>query len=210
MERRGCVASAISLFRLGVAPIDFAEHLLAQDVIYVTGGSMVNLMALWREHGLDEIMRAPIVRGIVLCGYSAGSMCWFEQGVSRGGGAPGRRRRARPASAAATASTTPRTRRAATPTAAWSAGEISGPGSRSTTTPAALIRDGELVETVRSREHRAAYRVDAGRRRRRRDRRSKSRLLEATAPAVEPGLAEMRELRRARAGSRRILEPRKG
>ena len=80
MERRGCVASAISLFRLGVSPIDFAEHLLAQDVIYVTGGSMVNLLALWREHRIDEIMRAAHERGIVLCGYSAGSMCWFEHG----------------------------------------------------------------------------------------------------------------------------------
>ena len=88
MERRGCEVSAISLFRLGVSPIDFAEHLLAQDVIYVTGGSMVNLLALWREHRIGEIMRAAHERGIVLCGYSAGSMCWFEHGVSRGGGAP--------------------------------------------------------------------------------------------------------------------------
>ena len=88
MERRGCIASAISLFRLGVTPIDFAEHLLAQDVIYVTGGSMVNLLALWREHKIDAIMREAHERGIVLCGYSAGSMCWFEQGVSRGSGAP--------------------------------------------------------------------------------------------------------------------------
>ncbi len=88
MERRGCIASAISLFRLGVTPIDFAEHLLAQDVIYVTGGSMVNLLALWREHKIDTIMRAAHEQGIVLCGYSAGSMCWFEQGVSRGSGAP--------------------------------------------------------------------------------------------------------------------------
>ena len=53
MERRGCIASAISLFRLGVTPIDFAEHLLAQHVIYVTGGSMVNLLALWREHRIQ-------------------------------------------------------------------------------------------------------------------------------------------------------------
>ena len=54
------------------------EHLLAQDVIYVGGGSMVNLLALWRAHGLDEILREAWQAGIVLAGLSAGSMCWFE------------------------------------------------------------------------------------------------------------------------------------
>ena len=49
---------------------------------------MVNLIALWREHGLDEVMREAHARGTVLCGYSAGSMCWFEWGVSRGVGTP--------------------------------------------------------------------------------------------------------------------------
>ena len=68
------------------------EHLLAQDVIYVGGGCMLNLLAIWRAHGLDAILREAWERGVVLAGLSAGSMCWFEWGVDRSSGAPGRRR----------------------------------------------------------------------------------------------------------------------
>jgi dipeptidase E len=88
MGRRDAEASVLSLFRLEEHTIDPRSHLLAQDVIYVGGGNMVNLMALWREHGLGEILVEAHRRGVVLCGYSAGSMCWFEQGVSKGAGRP--------------------------------------------------------------------------------------------------------------------------
>lgn len=88
MERRGCTTTAVSLFRLGESEVDIRSHLLSQDLIYVTGGNMVNLMALWREHRIDEILTAAHDRGVGLCGYSAGSMCWFEHGISTGVGAP--------------------------------------------------------------------------------------------------------------------------
>ena len=78
-----CEPTHISLFRLGQQPVPLREHLLAQDIIYVGGGSMVNLLALWRAHGLDEILREAWQAGIVLAGLSAGSMCWFEWGVTR-------------------------------------------------------------------------------------------------------------------------------
>jgi peptidase E len=78
-----CEPTHISLFRLGSRPVPLREHLLAQDVIYVGGGSMVNLLALWRAHGVDAILREAWQAGIVLAGLSAGSMCWFEWGVSR-------------------------------------------------------------------------------------------------------------------------------
>ena len=90
-----CETSYISLFRLGTRPVPLREHLLAQDVIYVGGGSMVNLLALWRAHGLDEILREAWQAGIVLAGLSAGSMCWFEYGVTKSVGPPGRHARAR-------------------------------------------------------------------------------------------------------------------
>ena len=54
------------------------DHLLAQDMIYVGGGSMVNLLAIWRAHGLDKILREAWQAGTVLAGLGAGSMCWFE------------------------------------------------------------------------------------------------------------------------------------
>ena len=85
---RDCEPSAISLFRLGTNPVDLREHLLSQDAIYVGGGSMVNLLAIWRAHGLGEILRRCLHRGILVCGQSAGAMCWFESGVTRSRGVP--------------------------------------------------------------------------------------------------------------------------
>jgi dipeptidase E len=81
-----CEPTVLSLFHLGRDRVEPREHLLAQDVIYVGGGSMRNMLAVWREHGVDQVMRAAWERGIVLAGLSAGSMCWFEGGVTMSGG----------------------------------------------------------------------------------------------------------------------------
>jgi dipeptidase E len=83
-----CEPSILSLFHLGRDRLDPREHLLAQDAIYVGGGSMRNMLAVWREHGVDAVMRAAWERGIVLAGLSAGAMCWFEGGITMSGGAP--------------------------------------------------------------------------------------------------------------------------
>jgi peptidase E len=83
-----CMPTHLSLFRLGARPVDIRERLLAQDVIYVGGGSMSNLLAIWRVHRLDEILYEAWRRGIVLCGISAGSMCWFRAGVTKSHGEP--------------------------------------------------------------------------------------------------------------------------
>jgi dipeptidase E len=83
-----CEPSILWLFHLARERIDPVEHLLAQDAIYVGGGSMRNMLAVWREHGVDEAMRAAWESGVVLAGLSAGAMCWFEGGVSESGGAP--------------------------------------------------------------------------------------------------------------------------
>ena len=85
---RLCRPSVLSLFRLGRHPVPLREHLLAQDVIYVGGGSLINLLALWRAHGLDAVLREAWQAGIVLAGLSAGSMCWFEGGITKGLGPP--------------------------------------------------------------------------------------------------------------------------
>jgi peptidase E len=83
-----CDPSVLSLFHLAGSNVDPVEHLLTQDAIYVGGGSMRNMLAIWREHAVDDAMRTAWERGIVLAGLSAGAMCWFEGGVSRSGGAP--------------------------------------------------------------------------------------------------------------------------
>jgi peptidase E len=87
-QDRLCEPSHISLFRLGREPVPIRDHLLSQDAIYVGGGSMVNLLAIWRAQGLDTILREAWEAGVVLAGLSAGSMCWFEWGISTGSGHP--------------------------------------------------------------------------------------------------------------------------
>jgi peptidase E len=83
-----CEPSTLSLFHLGRDRIDPVAHILSQDALYVGGGSMRNMLAIWREHGLDEAMRTAWHRGVVLAGLSAGAMCWFEGGISMSGGHP--------------------------------------------------------------------------------------------------------------------------
>src|SRR3954454_2405806 len=85
---RDCVPQVISLFRLGENPVDLREELLNQDVIYAGGGSMVNLVAIWRAHGLDDIVRECWREGILICGQSAGAMVWFEGGITSSQGEP--------------------------------------------------------------------------------------------------------------------------
>jgi peptidase E len=59
---------------------DVRAHLLSQDMILVEGGSVVNLVAVWRAHGLPEILRECWEAGVVLTGSSAGSLCWHIGG----------------------------------------------------------------------------------------------------------------------------------
>ena len=68
--------------------MNLREHLLEQDLIYAAGGSMLNLIAIWRAHGLAEIMREAWQAGILLAGQSAGAMCWFEHGITSSAGEP--------------------------------------------------------------------------------------------------------------------------
>ncbi len=77
-----CEASHLTLFRRMRAPQDPEEHLLSQDLIYVGGGSIASLMGVWKAHGIDEILRQAWERGVILCGLSAGSLCWFSDGIS--------------------------------------------------------------------------------------------------------------------------------
>ena len=85
---RACRPIHLSLFRLEQQPWDLRELILSQDVVYVGGGSMRNLLAIWREHGLDLLLREAWEQGVVLAGISAGAMCWFAHGITRSAGSP--------------------------------------------------------------------------------------------------------------------------
>jgi dipeptidase E len=85
---RNCEPSDVSLFRLGRRPMALRDHLLSQDLVYVGGGSMVNLLAVWEAHHIASILSLAWRRGIVLAGQSAGAMCWFETGITKSSGKP--------------------------------------------------------------------------------------------------------------------------
>ena len=63
-------------------PEDLREFVLSQDVLLVPGGNTANMLAIWRVYGFDRIVREAWDDGLVLCGWSAGMICWFEAGVT--------------------------------------------------------------------------------------------------------------------------------
>ncbi len=85
---RSCDVSDLSLFRLGSRPMELRDHILEQDLIYVGGGSLLNLLAVWEAHELSAILSLAWREGIVLAGQSAGAMCWFEAGITKSSGKP--------------------------------------------------------------------------------------------------------------------------
>jgi peptidase E len=73
------VASHLQLFSMPNVG-DIRSHLLNQDIIWVHGGSVANLCAVWRVHGVDRILHEAWQSGVVLSGVSAGSICWHQGG----------------------------------------------------------------------------------------------------------------------------------
>ncbi len=80
------VTAGVEMTHLNLFPMpnveDIEGHLLEQDVVWVNGGSVANLLAVWRVHGLDEILRRVWQSGVVLAGVSAGSICWYRGGTT--------------------------------------------------------------------------------------------------------------------------------
>ena len=77
---RRAQASHLSLF--DIPPPDIRSIVLDQDAIFVGGGNTANMLAIWRVHGVDRYLREAWEAGVVLAGVSAGSICWFEAGVT--------------------------------------------------------------------------------------------------------------------------------
>jgi peptidase E len=87
-DDRTCIAEHLSLFRLRESTRSLREIVLDQDIVYVGGGSMRNLLAIWQAHGLEDVLIEAWQSGTVLAGLSAGAMCWFGAGVTRSSGPP--------------------------------------------------------------------------------------------------------------------------
>ena len=75
-----CRPTQLELFDRTVA--DLESFVLDQDILYVGGGNTANMLAVWRVHGLDDILSRAWKEGIILCGVSAGMNCWFEDSVT--------------------------------------------------------------------------------------------------------------------------------
>src|SRR5215469_9026044 len=81
LSQNGARVSHLQLFTM--PNVDDPEDLLmSQDVIFVGGGSVANMLAVWRVHGVDGIMRRAWESGVVLAGVSAGAICWFDGGTT--------------------------------------------------------------------------------------------------------------------------------
>ncbi len=74
-----CHPSHLSLY---AAPKDIESHILKQDIIFVGGGNTKNLLTLWRAWDLDKMLHKAMQNGTILTGSSAGSICWYEEGLS--------------------------------------------------------------------------------------------------------------------------------
>ena len=79
-ESHKCIPSHLSLFN--PPSRDIEDYVMDKDVIYVGGGNTKNLIALWKDWGLDVTLKKAWQDGIVMAGISAGSICWFEAGVT--------------------------------------------------------------------------------------------------------------------------------
>ncbi|MEK5483093.1 Type 1 glutamine amidotransferase-like domain-containing protein [Viridibacillus sp. FSL R5-0888] len=79
-KTQNCKPTHLSLFNPPTR--DLEDFILKQDIIYVGGGNTKNLLVLWREWGLDKILKKAWEKGIVLAGISAGAICWFEESIT--------------------------------------------------------------------------------------------------------------------------------
>ncbi|MEL0017902.1 MAG: peptidase E, partial [Gammaproteobacteria bacterium] len=74
-----CEPSHISFFK---RTMDLQSHIQKQDAIFVGGGNTKSMLAVWRDWGLDLILKDAYLRGVVMSGVSAGAICWFEAGLT--------------------------------------------------------------------------------------------------------------------------------
>jgi len=78
-SQRDCHPSHLTFF---ARTSDLRSLILNQDLIYVGGGNTKSMLAVWKEWGLDAVLREAWQAGIVLSGVSAGAICWFQQGIT--------------------------------------------------------------------------------------------------------------------------------
>lgn len=81
-EELGCAVDTLCLYDASLTPEEAHKRILAADLIYVGGGNTATMMAKWKETHVDDMLREAFSLGKILCGLSAGSICWFAAGHS--------------------------------------------------------------------------------------------------------------------------------
>ena len=77
--RFNCIPSHIDFFR---RTIDIYDHIMSQDVVFVGGGNTKSMLAVWRDWGMDNILKNAYDKGVIMSGVSAGAICWFTSGIT--------------------------------------------------------------------------------------------------------------------------------
>ncbi|HCS46655.1 MAG TPA: peptidase E [Pseudomonas sp.] len=84
----GCIVTQLAFFAPPFPRREYISSLIDQaDIIYVAGGNTRAMLAIWREFGVISLLKEAWAKGKVLCGVSAGAICWFDYGHSDSGGA---------------------------------------------------------------------------------------------------------------------------
>lgn len=81
-EKLKCLTDTLLLYKETPTKKQIARKILWADIIYVGGGNTLKMMKRWKRFGVDKLLRKAHKRNIILCGVSAGSICWFQYGVS--------------------------------------------------------------------------------------------------------------------------------
>ena len=74
-----CLPSHLDFFK---RTPDLKELILKQDVIFVGGGNTKSMLAVWKDWGLDLLLKEAYEKGVIMSGVSAGAICWFDQGIT--------------------------------------------------------------------------------------------------------------------------------
>lgn len=81
-KKLGCHIEMLLLLKTKPTLAEIRKKISTADIIYVGSGNTLKMMRLWRRLGVDRLLKAAYHQGTVLCGPSAGSICWFDSGHS--------------------------------------------------------------------------------------------------------------------------------
>jgi dipeptidase E len=81
-QKLGCKVESLLLLREKPSRQEIKDKILSADIIYVGGGNTLKMMKLWRKLGVDKLLKTAYNKGTILCGISAGAICWFDYGHS--------------------------------------------------------------------------------------------------------------------------------